>query len=88
MTLNLRFGLADDGPNNWQYRKKGFPVLFDAYPTDFFGFQEANDFQIDYLDNILKEYHYIGKRSPSPSFWQNNVIFHKKSWACIHHEAG
>ena len=86
LTLNLRFGLADDGPNNWQHRKKSFPVLFDTYQTDFIGFQEANDFQIDFLDNILKDYHYIGKRSPSPSFWQNNIIFYRKNWTCVYHE--
>ena len=86
LTLNLRFGLADDGPNNWINRKKGFPELFDDYRTDFIGFQEANDFQIDFLADILKEYHYIGKRSPSPPFWQNNIIFYKKSWDCVYHE--
>ncbi len=86
LTLNLRFGLADDGPNNWQNRKIGFPALFDIYQTDFVGFQEANDFQIDFLDNMLKDYHYIGKRSPSPSFWQNNIIFYHTNWTCMHHE--
>jgi len=86
LTLNLRFGLADDGANNWRYRKKGFKPFLEKYPTDFFGFQEANDFQIDFLDNLLTEYDYIGKRSPSPSFWQNNVIFYQKNWHCIHYE--
>jgi endonuclease/exonuclease/phosphatase family metal-dependent hydrolase len=86
LTLNLRFGLADDGPNNWQNRKKGFPAFFDIYQTDFIGFQEANDFQIDFLDNILKDYRYIGKRSPSPSFWQNNIIFYNNNWTCTFHE--
>ncbi len=86
LTLNLRFGLADDGANNWQYRKKGFEPFLEKYRTDFIGFQEANDFQIDFLHNILTEYNYIGKRSPSPSFWQNNVIFYQKNWRCIHYE--
>ena len=86
LTLNLRFGLADDGPNNWRYRKKGFQPFLEKYHTDFIGFQEANDFQIDFLDNLLTEYDYIGKRSPSPAFWQNNVIFYQKKWHCIHYE--
>ena len=86
LTLNLRFGLADDGPNNWQYRKIGFQPFLDKYPADFIGFQEANDFQIDFLHNILTEYNIIGKRSPSPSFWQNNIIFYQKNWHCIHYE--
>jgi endonuclease/exonuclease/phosphatase family metal-dependent hydrolase len=86
MTLNLRFGLASDGPNNWRYRKKCFPSLFEKYRADFIGLQEANDFQIDFLNNILTEYDFIGKRSPSPPFWQNNIIFLKKTWTCIYQE--
>jgi len=86
LTLNLRFGLADDGPNSWRYRKKGYSALFAKYHADFFGFQEANDFQIDFIDNILTGYNYIGKRSPSPLFWQNNIVFYKNVWTCIYYE--
>jgi len=86
LTLNLRFGLADDGPNSWQYRKKGFPCLFEKYRADFIGFQEANDFQTDFLNEILTEYDFIGKRSPSPSFWQDIIIFYKKPWTCVYRE--
>ncbi len=83
LTLNLRFGLADDGPNSWSFRKKAFPLLFKKYPADFFAFQEANDFQADFLDETLKNYLYIGKREPAPSFWQNNLIFYQKEWKCV-----
>lgn len=86
LTHNLRFGLADDGPNSWQYRKRCFPSLLEKYHADFICFQEANDFQIDFLNNILKKYDFIGKRTPSPLFWQNNVIFYQKTWTCIHYE--
>jgi len=55
LTLNLRFGLADDGANNWRYRKIGFQPFLEKYRMDFIGFQEANDFQIDFLHNILPE---------------------------------
>jgi endonuclease/exonuclease/phosphatase family metal-dependent hydrolase len=80
LTLNLRFGLADDGKNSWDNRKKGFPALFRQFRPDFIGFQEANDFQIDFLADILTEYNYIGKRRPAPKFWQNNIIFYKNIW--------
>jgi endonuclease/exonuclease/phosphatase family metal-dependent hydrolase len=86
LTLNLRFGLADDGANDWRYRKKGFRPFLEKYRSDFISFQEANDFQVDFLHNILTEYNTIGKRSPSPSFWQNNIIFYKRDWHCIHDE--
>jgi endonuclease/exonuclease/phosphatase family metal-dependent hydrolase len=83
LSLNLRFGLADDGANSWQYRKKSIAKLLGKYRTDFFCFQEANDFQTEYLSGILSEYQFIGRRSPSPSFWQNNIIFFKKTWTCL-----
>ena len=86
LTLNLRFGLADDGPNSWQYRKQSLPVLLAKYRADFIGFQEANDFQIDYLNSILTEYNLIGQRRPAPSFWQNNIIYYKNIWSCIYQE--
>ena len=84
--LNLRFGLADDGPNAWPIRKEIFPDLLKQYSSDFFCFQEANDFQIDFLQSLLPEHRYIGKRSPAPSFWQNNVIFYHEKWNCVHDE--
>ncbi|MBW2490360.1 MAG: endonuclease/exonuclease/phosphatase family protein [Deltaproteobacteria bacterium] len=86
LTLNLRFGLADDGTNSWRYRKKGFQPFLEKYRTELICFQEANDFQIAFLHNILTEYNYVGKRSPSPPFWQNNVIFYQKDWHCIYYE--
>ena len=83
LTFNLRFGLADDGANSWDHRKKALPALFKKYHPDFIGLQEANDFQIDYVAKILIGYEFIGKRSPAPTNWQNNVIFFKSKWALI-----
>lgn len=86
LNLNLRFGLADDGDNSWRFRKSCFPVLFERYQADFICFQEANDFQIEFLNDIFLAYGFIGKRSPEPPFWQNNIIFYKHPWHCIYHE--
>jgi len=82
MSLNLRFGLADDGPNDWQFRKKALPLLFDTYQPDFICFQEANDFQVDFLHEILRRRGMVGRRQPAPPFWQSNVIFHPNEWVC------
>lgn len=86
MTLNLRFGLAQDGPNNWARRSAAYPDLLGDYPCDFFAFQEANDFQITFLRHILKNYNTIGQRQPAPDYWQNNVIFYHKRWRCLHYQ--
>jgi endonuclease/exonuclease/phosphatase family metal-dependent hydrolase len=82
MNLNLRFGLAEDGPNNWPLRNRAYPALLKAHLCDFYVFQEANGFQIDFLAELLEGYAYIGRRSPAPDWWQNNVIFFHQRWQC------
>jgi len=82
LSLNLRFGLADDGPHCWRNRKPAVAELLGQHPADFFCFQEANDFQVSEIQQILPGYAHIGQRSPAPSFWQNNVIFYHRSFHC------
>ena len=86
ITMNLRFGLADDGPNRWEYRTQSVRSLFDQRNPDVVGFQEANDFQIDFLKSIFPGYGMIGQREPAPTFWQNNVIFYRSDWSCSMHK--
>ena len=82
MTLNLRFGLAHDGDNGWEFRKTVFPEMLAELDPDFLCVQEANDFQVADLAAMLTGHGYIGARDPAPVFWQNNVIFHRKNWIC------
>ncbi len=84
LTLNIRFGLADDGDNAWRWRKDAFAPLFDRYRSDFMAFQEVNDFQADDLGRLLPGYSRVGQRVPAPPFWQNNLIFYRHPWRCIH----
>jgi endonuclease/exonuclease/phosphatase family metal-dependent hydrolase len=83
LTLNLRFGLADDGPNGWEYRKEGIVRLFEGRSPDLIATQEANDFQVDYLAGHLPQYKHIGRRQPAPRFWQHNIIFHRAANPCM-----
>lgn len=82
LNLNLRFGLAEDGLHGWDRRRHAFPELLRKYRADFMTFQEANDFQVDYIQEILPEYRHIGVRRPASPYWQNNVIFFRQTWAC------
>ncbi len=82
LSLNLRFGLADDGPNGWEHRKKAVLRLFREARSDFIATQEANEFQVDFLARNLTEYDYIGKRVPAPWFWQHNILFFRKPIVC------
>jgi endonuclease/exonuclease/phosphatase family metal-dependent hydrolase len=85
LSLNLRFGLADDGPNAWDYRKESVVKLFRRQSPNLIATQEANHFQIDFLAENLPEYSYIGRRHPAPKFWQDNILFYQKSIACKDH---
>lgn len=81
--MNLRFGLAEDGQNGWVHRKKGYPSFVSQYPADFYSFQEANDFQVSYIEGLLQDYSHIGMRTPAPPTWQSNVIFFSSRWECV-----
>jgi endonuclease/exonuclease/phosphatase family metal-dependent hydrolase len=83
LSFNLRFGLSDDGSNSWIYRKEGIAELLLRYEADFIGLQEVNDFQVDFVDSILADYAYIGRRIQAPHFWQNNVLFYRPEWQCV-----
>ena len=83
LTMNIRFGLANDGPNGWEFRKEGYPELLTKYRSDFMAFQEVNDFQGEYIGRILRGHKSIGKRSPAPEYWQNNIVFFDKNWTCV-----
>lgn len=86
MTLNLRFGRADDGPDCWENRKDRYVSFFQEYRPDIIGMQEANDFQAEFFTQILKGYNCIGQRIPSPPYWQDNLIYFKNEWICSSYE--
>ncbi len=84
LSLNLRFGLANDGSNGWEHRKESVAKFFQQQGPDFIATQEANHFQVDFLAWNLSKYEYVGRRTPAPDFWQDNVLFYKKSITCVH----
>lgn len=86
LTMNLRFGLAKDGENCWENRKKSLALLLGDRQMDFMAFQEANGFQVDFIREILNGPGVIGQRMPAPDFWQNNVIFFSPCWECLQYE--
>jgi endonuclease/exonuclease/phosphatase family metal-dependent hydrolase len=82
LTVNLRFGLAQDGPDSWPLRRRSVRRLLKRYTADFMVFQEVNDFQADALARDLPSHRCIGLRRPAPRFWQNNLIFYHRRWQC------
>ena len=83
ISFNIRFGLADDGKNGWIHRKHAVAELFKQYPSDFICIQELNDFQTEFVKELLPKYHYTGVHHPAPESWQNNVIFYRNTFKCL-----
>ncbi len=83
ISLNLRFGLADDKEHSWDLRKERHHEFFEKYRPDFIVFQEANTFQAEFLKEIYKDYGCIGVREPAPEYWQHLLIFFKKDYLLI-----
>jgi endonuclease/exonuclease/phosphatase family metal-dependent hydrolase len=83
MTMNLRFGLAQDGENEWSNRKPLVAAILKKYPNDFLGIQEANHFQTEFLLRTLPDYQAIGWYNKSLEWWQSNLIVFHKSWHCL-----
>jgi endonuclease/exonuclease/phosphatase family metal-dependent hydrolase len=83
MTMNLRFGLAQDGENGWQHRKSLVAKLLEKYRSDFLGFQEVNHFQADFLTRTLSGYKVRGQHNKTIDGWQSNLIFFHRSWNCL-----
>lgn len=60
LSCNVRYGTADDGPDAWPLRQERLArAILDAAP-DVLGVQEALDFQIAWLEELLPQHRRIG----------------------------
>lgn len=60
MTYNIRYDNKNDGDNIWINRKAKVAQLIEFYAPAVFGTQEGLVHQLDYLDESLKSYKYVG----------------------------
>lgn len=60
MSYNIRLDVASDGENRWDNRKEMLASQVLQKNPDFMGVQEALPQQVDYLNENLKNYKYIG----------------------------
>jgi endonuclease/exonuclease/phosphatase family metal-dependent hydrolase len=60
MTYNIRYDNKNDGDNIWNNRKAKVAKIIEFYAPAVFGTQEGLVHQLDYLDESLKSYKYIG----------------------------
>lgn len=60
ISYNIRFVNKKDGANIWQNRSKASPAMIKDYAPDVFGVQEALFSQLEYLDEKLPKYSFVG----------------------------
>ena len=61
MSYNIRYGGAEDGTNSWPYRYAYSAMMLLDQKPDVVGLQEALTYQLDYLEDYVKPYKYVGK---------------------------
>jgi endonuclease/exonuclease/phosphatase family metal-dependent hydrolase len=67
MSFNIRYGLADDGENHWNYRKGLALARIQAFGPDLLGLQECrDDAQADFVRASLPDYHFFGVHREGP----------------------
>ena len=60
MTFNVRTGIANDGPNDWNHRRDIMVRTIREQHPDVLGTQELNKFQGDYIVSKLPQYVWFG----------------------------
>ncbi|MCG2460842.1 endonuclease/exonuclease/phosphatase family protein [Flavobacteriaceae bacterium F89] len=79
-TYNLRYDNPGDSLNNWQYRKNTVAKLIRFHDFDIFGTQEGLKHQLDYLEEQMPGYTYIGVgRDDGKEAGEYTAIFYKKA---------
>jgi endonuclease/exonuclease/phosphatase family metal-dependent hydrolase len=67
MSFNIRYGLADDGENHWNHRKRLALARIHAFGPDLLGLQECrDDSQADFVRSNLPDYHFFGVHREGP----------------------
>lgn len=87
MTYNLRFDNPGDGENRWDNRKDEVNGLLGFYEPGIIGTQEALKHQLDYVDNYLQNYTYVGvARDDGAQEGEYSAIFIDTTKFMIHNE--
>jgi endonuclease/exonuclease/phosphatase family metal-dependent hydrolase len=80
MTLNIRYDTQDDKENWWGNRKAELTQLIKDYSPDILGIQEGLHTQVEYLDQALDDYNYIGVgRDDGKTKGEYAAIFYRPS---------
>ena len=82
MSYNIRNGVAKDGTNSWEFRYPTTAMMLEDQQPDIFGIQEAYDFQVEFIEENLRNYSSVGvgredgksKNEHMSIFWNKKTI--------------
>ena len=78
-TSNVRYMCADDGENNWEFRKERLAATLAGINADVIGTQEAYHEQKVFLQKKLKDYNVVGVgREDGKKKGEHSAIFYNK----------
>lgn len=80
MTYNIRLDVAADGENAWPNRKANLVSQIKFYDPDIFGVQEAMPHQVNFIDQYLSSYSFIGQGRDGENKGEYSALYfnHKK----------
>ena len=76
MTINLRYGTANDDEHAWENRRPIMAEMLREYQPDIFGVQEGLRFQLDELIEALPSYACFGEGRGGLDESEHNAIFY------------
>lgn len=79
MTFNIRYGLANDGEDSWEFRKQMVMDVIRDHAPDLLGLQEALRFQLDAICDQFPEYGRIGIGRDPGGEGEYAAILYRKS---------
>jgi len=81
LSCNIRFSGADDGPDNWEFRKEYCAGLILSLDADVICFQELVEEQFSYMRSRLQDYSHYGLcDEPGGRRPLNSVFFRKAKY--------
>jgi endonuclease/exonuclease/phosphatase family metal-dependent hydrolase len=78
MTFNVRYGLADDGKDSWEYRKGMVCEVIKQHSPDLIGLQEALRFQMDEILKNFPEYAESGKARDGDGKGEYSALLYRR----------
>jgi len=78
MTYNIRLDVAVDGENAWPHRKDFLVSQLQFHAPNIIGTQEGQQHQIEFIDQKLEKYNFIGKGRDGADKGEYSAIFYNR----------